>query len=143
MNVQVLGDDVCYDRFPARPPLSVMKRQRLNPNFGDDIMYGGNFLDTLLTFGKGAVAAISSPTGKAMVSAGLTATATRLTPTQKAVLADAQQVAGMQPQVISGGGQTVINLPTTQRQFSINDNLPMIVGGVAVLGLVVFLLARK
>lgn len=116
---------------------------------GDDLVYGNMMMDGWLQsigkaavkVGKGASKVIKSPTGKATGSALLTSVAGRMNPTQKAALATIQETAGMSPQVVTGGGITDVAIPSSG--FDISKNLPLIIGGVAVLGVLVFVMSQK
>jgi hypothetical protein len=127
MNVQVLGNDVCYGNSPN----TIFRKQRR------EVMLGGNvFTDFFSSIGK----AVSSDTGKAVTAAVLTTTAQRMTPTQKANLAIVQEAAGIPAQVVTGGGSTTINLPG---KTELSSALPYIIGGVALLGLFAVIAMKK
>jgi hypothetical protein len=127
MNVEVLGDDLCYG----------------SAVYGNEIMYGG-WLQSIgkaaVGIGKGIKAVVKSPTGKSIGSAALTSVAGRMNPTQKAALATIQETAGMAPQVVTGGGITQVAVPTG---FDMSKNLPLIIGGVAVVGVLLFVMSQK
>jgi hypothetical protein len=161
MNVEVLGDDICYGSAMAsvfgkqqraaarlsqnfkRP--SFMRTPKYAGNFGDDeLMDGwlGSIGKGILKVGKTVVKAVKSPSGKVVGAAALTAVAGRMTPTNKAALAAAQSAAGMDPQVIAAGGVTDLLYPYKQ-QDPLSKNMPLILGGIALVGIFAVMMMKK
>ena len=97
---------------------------------------GGDAWDAVAGFFTKAVNVVSkgltSETGKAVVSAGMTAVAGRISQTDKAKIANAQAAAGMDPQALTGGGNTFVNWPKISEPTSM---IPLAIGGVALLAL--------
>ena len=123
MNLQVLGDDICYG--------------------SDDISYGrdevyGNWLTDAYKTVSGTVSKIAGSTvGKAAIQAGTTAAVNSLTPTQKAQVAQLQAMSGVTPQNFTNTSPTIVQMPGSSM-------LPMyIAGGALVLGLVIMLATKK
>lgn len=155
MNVEVLGDDIYYGGNPntilrkqVRRASQIVGKLKKSHTFGDDELMGvdwGALGTGLLNFGKSATKTVakvvSSPTGKSVVSAGLTSIAGRLNPTQKAQVAQAQEAMGLSPQVITGGGTSLVYGPPPESM--VQKNLPLIIGGVVVLGVAVILMSKK
>lgn len=144
MNVQVLGDDVCYGASLK----TVFRKQQaqLHPEYSqyrqDDEHLGGGFTDALVGIGKGIAKVFTSDTGKAVTSAVLTASAGRLTPTDKANLASVQQAAGISPQVVTGGGVSLIKWPSAAGD-QLTSAMPLILGGVALLGVMLVMMKQR
>lgn len=136
MNVEVLGDDICYG---ASHNTVFRKQSRL----GDDELLGfdfGSFGKGIVKIGKSAVSIFKTPTGKAVGSATLTALAGRMTPTQKAQVAKAQEIAGVSPQWVPGS-INIVPPPPPEDQFK--KNMPYIIGGVALLGLAFIVMKKR
>jgi hypothetical protein len=119
----------------ATPKVAPVIASYLN-RFGDDNeMMGldfGKIGKGILNIGKTIVNVVKSPGGKVVTSAALTAVAGRLTPTQKAQVASAQEIAGINPQVITGGGVNEIQAPVAPDN-GVMKNLPIIIGGAGLL----------
>jgi len=137
MNVQVLGEDVCYGASLK----TVFRKQAIEQG----IPYRGEHLSGSIWEGIGGIVkgigkAVSSDTGRAVTSAVLTASAGRITPTDKANIAAVQQAAGIPPQTLTSGGSTFIKWPTEAPQASMM--VPFAIGGIALLGMMMLLVKR-
>lgn len=151
MNVEVLGDDIYYGacantlfRKQYRRAFAKSNR-RITSRFGDDEMMGLDFSSVgkgLLDFGKGVVKAVSSPGGKAVAGAALTVVAERLTPTQKAQVAKAQEIAGISPQTLTGN-QNQILIRDERQPDGFTKNLPLILGGVGLFAALSLVVLKK
>ena len=151
MNVEVLGDDIYYGA--SLNTIFAKQRQRAvafarmknrGRGFGDDDIMMDGWLDSVgkfaATAGKSIVKLVKPPAGKIVGAAALTGVAGRLSQTQKAQIASVQEAAGMAPQVLTGGGSTSIAQPIGD---TLSKNLPLILGGVAVLGLFAVIALKK
>ena len=154
MNVEILGDDVCYDGFVStltklrsagkvtsaaggmasvvrKASPTVKSKQALY--MGDDISYG----DLLSDIGSFLKSDTGKEVTKGLVQVGVTAVSQNLNPTDKAKLAQAQQLIGMTPQTYTNAQPQIINAPKT-------DLMPFyIVGGAVVAGLIIMLATKK
>jgi hypothetical protein len=111
---------------------------------GDEDMLGFDF-SFLKKIGAGISKIIKSPAGKAIGTAALTTAAARMSPTQKAQLASAQAIAGIDPTAISAATPSAIPVPTSGRPgFDMQKNMPLLIGaGVGVVALMVILGTRR
>lgn len=131
MNVEVLGDDICYG---ASMNTVFRKQSRLGDDFlGLDFTKIGGFFTKA---GKSIVSIGKSPTGKVVGSSVLTSLAARLTPTQKAQVAKAQEIAGIQPSWVPAG---LPSIPANKPDFTI----PYIVGGIGVIAIIAILVKNR
>lgn len=129
MNVEVLGDDVYQDSF-----------------YRQNAPMGGILDSVVEAFKSGSQYVqkiVQTPTGQVIASGLVTAALSRLTPTQKADLAQAQATLGMTPVVYSNtGGVNPYNVFPPQPD-TFQRNMPLIIAGGAVIVGMLFLLGTQ
>lgn len=158
MNVEILGDDVVYgasmntvfqkfprsDRKAMRAVIKKFSRNTIETKkrkayLGDDVLLGFD-LSGITDIGRSIGSFFQSDTGRAVGGAVLTTIAGRMSPTQKAQVARAQEIVGMQPQVFTGSNNPVM-MP--ERESSFKKNLPIILGGVGLLAAITLVVLKK
>jgi hypothetical protein len=118
MNVQCLGEDVCYDGWFSRRAAQARSIGRRAGLFGDDVIYGSG-LDSLGLFVKNLV---TGDVGKSAGAAALNTIAGKLSPTQKAQVAQIQDSLGIQALPVSNATP---NLSEAQKP----SYTPYLIGG--------------
>lgn len=124
-------------KFPK--PLHIAEVKKQKTLLGDDVLLGLD-LSGISDFGRSVGAFFQSDTGRAVGGAVLTTIAGRMSPTQKAQVARAQEIVGMQPQVFTGSNNPII-MPTQEDSFK--KNLPLILGGVGLLAAITLVVLKK
>jgi len=135
----------------------ILPRKVSKFRFGDDIdrvyggcadddtveMMGGWFSDVAGTLVNAVKTVIKSPTGKALGTAIVGAAVAKMTPTQKAQLAQAQTAAGMTPQALSDVSGSQVAIPTGKPSFFAQNAPWLIIGGVTIVGGIVLFATMK